>query len=282
VALKKPVSASMCFFFRNASWGYVLIVIVLAGTNSLDVETVLLYWILGSAFSIIHGISSLGLDWPRLFGKEIDWGWIKAGSAVGAGFLAGTLLLRATGIVDRYLIHFYMGDYAVGIYTLYISITGVVSTFFESGLLMHAFPDILEAHKDGDLMLYRKRMKKFFIQSFLVSLVLIMGAFCLFHFLLVFEIIKSEYGEENICFIVMLVSVLVKNMSFTPHYGLYVNGQDAKILLSSVVGFFLAVSLCVILVPKMGILGAAVSVFAANLGILAAKTKYYMDYSKRY
>jgi O-antigen/teichoic acid export membrane protein len=173
-----------------------------------------------------------------------------------------------------------LGDYAVGIYTLYISITGIVSTFFESGLLMHAFPGILEAHKDGELVLYRKRMREFLVQSLVISLVLIVGAFILFHALLMFGLIKSEYGEESMCFIVMLLGVLVKNMSFTPHYGLYVNGQDSKILLSSAVGFFLAVSLCVILIPKMGILGAAVSLFIANLGILAAKTKSYMDYSK--
>ena len=275
VAIKKPVSASISFFLRNASWAYAMTALIYGGVLDVGVAAVLHYWIAGSFASVLFGAYRLDLRWGNFFGKRIDWNWIRKGMYVGSGFLAGTLLLRATGIVDRYLIHFYLGDYSVGIYTLYVSIVGIVSTFFESGLLMHAFPGILEAHKDGNVALYRTRLRTFFRQSVWVSIALIAGAFALFHVLIGFEIIKPEYGEESGAFLVMLLSVFVKNVSFTPHYGLYVNGVDSKILTSSAAGFVAEVALCVLLIPVLGLLGAATAVFSANALILLLKTRSY-------
>lgn len=280
IALKRPISASFSFFVRNGSWAYVLMVVILYDIIELDLNTVLMYWVAASGLSILFGCARLELQWGDIFKGRVNWRWIRLGAVVGAGFLVGTIFMRASGIVDRYLIQLFMGNYYVGIYMLYISIAGLASSFFESGVLMHAFPDILEAKKLGNAALFRSRLRNLFVQSIYVSLILVVGAYAVFQLTLYFSVLPSDYGKETVCFLVVLLGVFVKNLSFTPHYGLYASGMDSKILYSSIIGFLVGVVLCIYLIPSLGITGAAIAMLIANLVILAVKSTYYVVYKE--
>jgi O-antigen/teichoic acid export membrane protein len=110
----------------------------------------------------------------------------------------------------------------------------------------------------------------------LISLVEII----LIHFML--EVLgKNSFKSEINTFYILLLGNIFMNLSFIPHYCLYAVKKDVIILYSTISGSLLNIVLNFVLIPHLGILGAAIATCLSFFTVWLWKALYLKKILKR-
>src|SRR5207253_8999936 len=117
--------------------------------SSRSLETVLVWWALGGASSIIFAAVSLrGLPWHELRNLRPDWKWIYSGLLAARPFMLTAAGALTISYIDRFLIDGFAGRTALGIYTFYSTISiGILS--LGASVSQQFLPKIIAAYPTG-------------------------------------------------------------------------------------------------------------------------------------
>src|SRR5205085_11099343 len=129
IITSRPVRAYIGVFLRGGVWVYAIAVLMFTMPSSRSLETVLVWWALGGASSIIFAAVSLrGLPWHELRTLRPDWKWIYSGLLAARPFMLTAAGALTISYIDRFLIDGFAGRTALGIYTFYSTISiGILS-----------------------------------------------------------------------------------------------------------------------------------------------------------
>lgn len=275
VALGRPLVANLVFFIRSGAWVYVALLLMVNEPGTRTLETIWLCWFIGGIASLfISGLVIAGLGWSGIRGKKIDWNWILRGVRLALPFFIATLALRGIFTFDRYMIKYFWTESEVGIYTFYMGIAGVLSSFVDAGITVNYYPKMVRFYRSGEYEEYRREKHRMAQAIVATSVVCVFLIALLVHPLL--RYIGKEVYRENLHVLWLLLGGMsFMNLSMVPHYGLYSKGVDKGILFSTIVTFCLCVILYSLLIPCLGVSGAAIA-FTLAAGIMfSLKTFIY-------
>lgn len=255
IITSRPVHAYMGVFLRGGVWVYAIAVLMFTVPSSRSLETVLVWWALGGASSIVFAAVSLrDLPWRELRNRRPDWAWIYAGLHTARPFMltaAGALTIT---YVDRFIIDRFVGREALGIYTFYSTMSiGMLSL---GASVSHQFlPKVISGYAAG-AEACRTALRSFFWSLFGLGLgtAVIAG-------LLMGPMLKllglAAYASGIWVFYAMLPGVFLRIIADVPSYALYAARSDNYLLLCNLGAALVSTLLNVLLIPVFGIYGAA-------------------------
>ena len=265
IVTSRPVRAYIGVFLRGGIWVYAIAVLMFTVPGSRSLETVLVWWALGGAASIVFAAFSLrDLPWSELRNKRPDWAWIANGLRVARPFMLTSAGALTISYVDRFMIDGFAGRSALGIYTFYSTI--VIGMLSLGASVSHQFlPRIIEAWSVG-ADACRKAMRLFFWSLAGVAVgMLLLGAALILPLLAMMQL--TQYAASVGVFYLMLPGVLLRVLADVPSYALYAAKADSTLLICNLGSAIAAILLNLALVPVAGIYGAALSGSLAS-GIL--------------
>ena len=276
ITLSRSTAAAVMMFLRGGVWVWFLFAAFVIWTPSRSVEFTAWSWVVGSTLALAFGLANLrDLDWRRAWELPVDWAWVRAGARAAIPFLIASLALRGTQTVDRYALKWYVGDRAVGVYTVYAAASAAVVGFVEAGIIFVLRPRVVAAYRSGDFGGYGVRMRAMAIAAITGAVTLCMLAALLARpvlallgdpvYLTALPALWILLGAAVLLVIVHLVDTM-----------LYVRERDRSIALGAGSAFLTVAILSAVLVPGGGVTGAAAAL-AAGLGAgLFAKTALLM------
>ncbi|MCK4460424.1 MAG: polysaccharide biosynthesis C-terminal domain-containing protein, partial [candidate division Zixibacteria bacterium] len=269
VTLSKPTMASIVLFFRSGAWVYVVVGLMFLDNDLRSLPFIWSGWIVGVLVSI--GMTLYGLrhmPWRESRRRPINWTWMKNGLKVSLPFSLATVSFVGIQYADRYFLQHYWGEAMVGVYTFYASISNTIHVFVFTGIIMLLYPRIISAYQQGRLDEYRVLMKKMSWGIIGGVVVLTLGAAALITPVLKL-VGKQIYTDHLEIFWIMLASVVLLVIAYIPHYSLFVRKHDKAIVLSAVSALIVGLIANSVLVPRYGLMGAAISSLC-SMTILAA------------
>jgi O-antigen/teichoic acid export membrane protein len=262
----RPLRASVVLFARNGIWNYVVVAIFVVSPDSRSLEIVWIGWICGGAMSVLaSSLSMKDLPWRGL--PAIDWGWLRRGLGIGLPLLAGSLAYRGITLFDRWYVGETQGDVALGIYGFFSSIALAFPTLAESGLGAVIYPKMMRAAQAGEEAEYRRQVRRLMVAfvAFIVAtvpvaiVVMQLGAGRLAH---------GQYASQLGLFYVLLAAAAVATLSSVPQYALWARGKDRALITIPIIGLAAAIVADVLLVPMVGMMGAAIGQLVAMVIML--------------
>jgi O-antigen/teichoic acid export membrane protein len=266
IITSRPVRAYVGVFLRGGIWVYVIAALMFLVPASRSLETVLAWWALGGAASILFAVFSLWhLPWREV--KPPDWGWIANGLRVARPFMLTAVGALTISYVDRLMVDRFVGRSALGIYTFYSTISiGMLSL---GASLSHQYlPKVIAAWSDG-ADAYRDAVRAFFRSLSAVAVgMLVVAAALIWPLVALLQL--TQYEASVGVFFLMLPGVLLRILADVPSYALYAAKADGSLLVWNLVAAMAAIVLNLALVPVIGIYGAALSGSIASGVLLVA------------
>jgi O-antigen/teichoic acid export membrane protein len=256
-ALFRPLLSSFLFFIRSSAWALVVAAIWLRHPQAVNVVSVFAAWSIGILVSLALAARTFAsMDWRLARSRPVDWRWISRGAVVAAPFLVSAISYRVTELADRYLLHFLMDDRAVGIYSFYGTVANAVPALLSATLSVILVPRVVQAWQSGDYPRYRASLRSLVFGT--VGLIAL--AVPLVYIALVMlqpYLGRPEYSSGLPTFAVLLLSAAVAAAAQLPGIVLYARHEDLILLLAVLLAAVTNTALNFLLIPRVGILGAA-------------------------
>jgi O-antigen/teichoic acid export membrane protein len=271
ITLSRPIFANFVLFIRSGIWVYILIFLFTFFDKFQNLNVVLLLWFLGGLFSIILTLYVLKkMDWSIIKNQPINWKWIKTGFLNSIIFWVSSVSIQLIPFLERVLLKKFEGVEKVGIYTYYSNITNTVLTFVVTGVFTILYPKLVKSYQCMNFIEYKKIMRKIAVFGSLSCLLaIILAAIGINMVLLVSD--NAIYYKNIYVYWILLFSVFINVLSYIPHYALYVRKVDKYIMFSSIGSLIVSILFNIILVPKFGIIGTAISNFLAVTSLFVLK-----------
>lgn len=270
IALSRPLAANLVLFVRSAAWAYPVLAIVLIAEDARDLNNIFLAWLIGVVTSIVLSAWILRrLPWRTAVEVGIDWNWLRGGLVVAKPFLVTAISAISLVVLDRFFIKSYHGMAAVGIYTFFAVITSGLHMLVNTGVSMIRLPRIVRAYKGGDTTAYRHEVLVLFKLTMLATLAL-GGSMAVAIFPVLYFVGQPVYWDSLPTFFILLVAAMVRCLADVPIYALYAKNCDMRLMIGNVTAFAVFVLANALLVPPLGILGAALAAVAGAVWLLGA------------
>ncbi|MEP6757362.1 MAG: oligosaccharide flippase family protein [Chthonomonadales bacterium] len=260
VVFGKPVASNAIHLLRTGAWIYVTVPLMLVVSRLRHIDTVWLIWFTGSGSSVLVAIWMMrNRGWRKAWKQPIDWGWIKSGIRVAFHYIPGTIVLMLTALFDVYTLKAYAGKAVVGVYVFYATIANIVVAFPEAGVATVMMPKILREYAAGRMDGFNSMMKDFWKR--LVLSVIVTSVFAGIAMMLALKFLDKGpvYRESLTAFWMLLFSTSMTSLSLWPHHHLYTRHHDKPLVMVSVLAIIPYVIMILLLVPRYGIIGAAIS-----------------------
>lgn len=194
---------------------------------------------------------------------KFNFGYLKGALYIGLPSMFNGIIGIFYSLADRKFIEQYRTHEELGIYTLGITLSGIIYLIFaafQNSLLPFFFK---EKNKVANYERTIRATKK--ISMLLAGFSLAM--FLLTFLLIEFNIIKEEYRAVLPVMPVMLLTQIIQSISFLfSNYFIYFNKNHYSIFLS-ILSAILNIVLCMIFIPAFGIAGAVASTFLVSAGL---------------
>ncbi|MEK5325864.1 oligosaccharide flippase family protein [Aeribacillus sp. FSL M8-0254] len=280
ITLSRPIFANFILFIRSGIWIYILIILFVFFDKIQSLNVALLAWFLGGLFSIILTLYGLKkLDWSVIKNQQINWKWIKTGVLNSLIFLLSSICIQLIPFLERIVLKKFEGTEKVGIYTYYSNITNTVLTFIVTGVFTILYPKLIKSYQNGNFEEYKKIMKKISIFGSLGGLIVIILAVIGIQIVLLVSNNAIYYKNIHVYWI-LLFSVFMNILSYIPHYALYVRKVDKYIMFSALGSLIVSILSNIILVPRLGIIGTAISNFLATTSLFILKIIFIQRINK--
>lgn len=272
-ALSRPIEANVALFLRSGAWIFAICAFIFWAPSTRDLITVWSGWGVGVALSIVYsGYILRYLGWRDAFTLPIDWNWIRSGLVTSLPFFASTLALKAIEYSDRYFIEHFHGKSDVGIYTFFIGIAGSVQVFIYAGVLSILYPKLVHAAQNHQTeyyhIIFKQMTKATIIATLLVGFVAAIAIIPL-----LWLVNRPVFSENLPVYWILIAWASITSLGQIPHYGLYAQKKDRAIVVSTFIAVCFSLIGNALLIPKWGLMGAAISSTLAMgvLGITKAK-----------
>jgi O-antigen/teichoic acid export membrane protein len=274
IAMERSQFANLLYFVKSGFWVYILLLAPLLG-KTIDIHLIFGSWLGGTIIAFAMGAIKLHSLRIISFQKfKVDYKWIKTGIVVSLPFVIISTAQLTMDFSDRYLIDHFLGKRAVGIYSFYYGIANVPITLVTNVLVAQYYSRVINVYKFEEKMQDRSTIiKKFFWQSVAFALVICGGVTVLLKPLLIF-VGKQELLSNINVFYVMLAHVLLFTVQSVVQTILYAKHKDKELLYSAIAGATFNIVLNLILLPHVGIMGAALATLISMFVMLVVRLYY--------
>lgn len=269
VAFSKLVEANIALFIRSSIW-ILFLYFLWVYSDVRNLEQLLTFWSIGGLLALF-----LGLFWMKKFhfveikfGK-INFSWIKKGLITSIPFLVASLSYKFVEYSDRYFIDYFFDKDSVGVYTFYSGLSKVIQIAIFTVVTMVYYPKMIDSYgKDQKRFQYyiSKSLKETILYALAITVALIVSIDTI---LAIFD--KPQLTEYKELLYILILGQVILCFSYIPHYILYAKKKDQTIMYSTLLGAGLCLVLSIILVPKYGPMGSAISGTIGYVAILAIK-----------
>lgn len=274
IALSHASVAYLISAISNGVWTIPAIVGGLLFPQLRTLNFVLFCWAISASLAAFIGLFLL-IRWKllQLTLDTINWHWIWKGLSICYKFFLASIAYRIIDLSNRYIIQFFSGDSAVGIYTIYGSITKILPDLVFAGLVAVIFPKLVASFERSNIEQYEYHMRRL-KKAVITSTIFLTPLFIIGVYLMIPILGKQELYSELPTYFALLISAVIITLSFVPHYVLYAKKDDNKILLATVVGAALSILLNILWIPRYGLFGAACAT-ALSFGTVGLIKVYY-------
>ncbi len=280
IILSRPVFANFIFFIKTGSWSLALIALWLFGIDSTkNLHFIWLAWSGGSFLACLLSIFYMYHLKIHIFTRDpIDWTWIKQGFKISLPFLVVAISLRLIEQSGRFFLDIWTSKSLVGIYTFFWNIANMLNVIIFTGIIMILYPKLVESFKKDQRSEFETTLHQFkkmvLWSSLFLALLLLLFIKPLLGFLG-----KSEFFPHLYTFYILILAFVLLNISYLPHYILYVQDADKVIMWCTLLGAIVNLAGNFLLIPHLGMIGAAISILLSYLVILGLKY-YYVRFKK--
>ncbi len=277
----KPNHANFTLLIRTAIWiGIMLTVECLIFKRELTIMHLLYYWIGGSFLAIIYSLIYIGIG--EFKSQEInffsvDYKWIKKGVKVSMPFFFGTIAYKIIEYSDRYMIDWFLDKEQVGIYSFYANFANIVNIIVNTITITLIVPNLLRAVSSNEVMriktITQQFSKELYLTTILISICVIVLIFPTLKWLN-----KPEFSNELTTYFIILVANVIFNLSLLYHFLLYAYKNDEAIFKPTLYASITNIFLNIVLIPKFGIIAAAISTLVSVTLILILKRFYWSKF----
>jgi len=270
---KKPLAANINLFLRNALWVFAASYYLFLHQN-ISMLLVLKLWLAGNIAALIFSLAVSFQKRRKISLKHFVWDkqWILKGLLVSLPYLLGTLTYKTIEFADRYLIDYYLDKKAVGVYAFFANMANVLNIVLFTLVISVLYPSLVESIMKKDQTSFQRIFQQFKKEIIWISLGV--GFFLAIILPILLSLIgKTNYLHQYYVFVLLLLANIALNLSFLFHFIMYAYKKDWKIFKATAWAAILNIVLNVILIPLMGIGGAAVATFISF--VLVAVMKYF-------
>jgi O-antigen/teichoic acid export membrane protein len=269
VVLSRPFASNVLVFLRSGLWVFAAVGLMTFGDSWRKVETVWACWCAGAAVAALFGLWSIrDLPWRRARGP-VDRAWLRRGVRSALILFGSLVCLRAVSAVDRYLLQAFESLEAVGTYTFFAGIANSLMVLAESGVLLTQYPRLVQSYQARDLAEYRRVThvmiagSAILVTGLTMAIVLCIGPILRWidkpALLASAPVLWALLGATAL----QVIGQLVRNALFVRH-------RDWSILWACLVALVVAALANAVLIPILGILGAALASALAMLAMIAS------------
>ncbi|WP_378186037.1 polysaccharide biosynthesis C-terminal domain-containing protein [Aquimarina sp. W85] len=273
IALKKPLLANILLFIRTGLWCLILDIGFLTLTPfKISLINIVSLWLVCAFLSCFCGF----YFYPNItefFKQKIDLRWIKKGVLVGLAMFLSTICLKIIEFSDRYLIAFFLDKKELGIYSLYFQITNVVNVMIFTMYVSFVYPDIIKGVHMKQVDELNKAKNTIFSKTFVIVGIYTVGSFAFLPLFLNY-INREELYDKILIFYILIISTLFSNLSFYSHFVLVGAEKEKMILKATLIACVLNITLNFLLVPTIGVYGAAISLLFSNFMLFIIKRRF--------
>jgi len=269
IAVSRPIPAYMIGAGTHGFWVFPTIFTMLLEPNYRALEFIFLVWAISGLITSMLGLYFLKkIDLINFNQIQINKKWIKNGINICGLYFVISLCYRVIDFSDRYFIQYYLGENMVGVYTFFSSITRVFHDIIFTGIAAIIFPQIVSAFHLKDGKKWRLLIKRLSFQIMLTTVLLIPFFIFGINILLGF-ISKIQFFEQLISYYFLVISTVILNLYLIPYYILYSRNRDIVLFILISGGCLINIILNVLLIPDLGLTGAAVgrSISFALIGL---------------
>jgi O-antigen/teichoic acid export membrane protein len=257
IALSRPLAANLVLFVRSAVWVYPVIALTVLGLR--DISLIFLAWFVGALASVAVAAWCLrGIGWRVALADPVDWSGMKAGLRIAAPFVVTTGASMGLLFVDRFIIEAYQGLGPVGIYTFFAGIATSLHTLVNTSVSLIRMPRLVKTQQDADRARFRYELGIMarITAAAAISLAVVMSV----GIIPILRIVGKAVYEANLpVFFVLLAAALIRALADVPLYSLYAKHRDVLLLVVNVAAFAVVVTVNLVLVPAVGLIGAAIA-----------------------
>lgn len=258
IAMGRPLFSSVLVFLRQGLWAVFLVLFLWLIPEGRDLQTVVLFWTLGSISSVLFGavlFSSIG--WKGAI-RGFDFHWIFKGLAVAFPLLVATIAFRAIMTIDRYAFEALNGPELLGPYSLFMGVAGALLTFMDAGVFAFLYPKMIRLASDNQWTEFHKTRALLRKQALIWTAVLVVfGSVAgpvIFSFLP-----DLIYIQNWPLYLGLLAGMAVFVFGMIPHYALYSLSLDRPIIYAHISGL---ICFLLVLVGGKGVMPYWAVVFA--------------------
>jgi O-antigen/teichoic acid export membrane protein len=166
----------------------------------------------------------------------------------------------------RFLIKDYLSYTALGIFTASITVAGLLS-LIQMGFTTYWTPFMYANYEHENLLIKRIHSGLCFLMISFSLLIILLSD-------IIFLVLGEEYRSGKSIFAMLLISPVVITISETTCFGIYINRKTYLQLYCTIFSFFTNIILGFILVPRYGILGAALTNAIGGIVFYLSRTYY--------
>ena len=228
---------------------------------------------LSNVLSLRHYYTQISELQKKYFSKKIAINLLKDSWPLIFTSFAGIIFVYA----DQLIIEYFYDYEKVGIYASAVRLV-LFFTVIPSVISNMIYPKVIEIYENNTKILFKEKMVRLYFFYFLFALFLIL-IFVLFGDLIILTLYGNIFIEAAI--ILKIYSISFVFVFFNPINNklLMIENLQKLMLIRNLIGLVVNLVLNFILIPKLGITGAAISTVFSQLAILLS---YYFDTRTKY
>lgn len=264
--LSRPFAANLMHFARAALWALVFMAGALIDSDLRDMEWLMAFWLAGNMICFT-GFLVLTRRWPWKGSKpEPLKNWVRTNFKTSRTLYAIGWVQTAGTYLDRFVISFFLGLELTGVYVLFLSVASALSNLVQTGVVQFARPKMVRAFKEKDPVystIYAQCMRNTVLTCFALGLPAIAVMYLLIPHL--DQPLAIEWFHVLwyvLCGFVASSAIQAQNLIF------YSQHRDDLTFRYNVIFLVLMLGFNLMLIPALGIVGAAVASIIAPLTLV--------------
>lgn len=268
IARNRPLFGAVLLFVRAGLWPFAVIAIGLVNPAARTLTFLLVVWLIGLAFAwVVLGFYLLREQRWRTLALRPRWlvTGIRGSVPLYIKDLAGSLNLY----LDRFLVSFFLGLEATGVYTLFWSVGNVVHNLSVASIVQPQLPQLMQSAARGPES-FRALEKKLRREVAVWTALLVIGAAIVLPLILPW-LDRPMLQASLPVFWVVLAATVLRIGADSYGFAMLALHRDTAIAVIAVAGVIASAALNLVLVPAFGLIGAGYAFVLTALGLFIAR-----------
>lgn len=274
IGLELSKHANMLVFVRSAIWIPPIVALGFLFPKLQNVEVILDAWVLADVCALII-LVFIGRHWHirRSLGRAIDVEWIRSRLRRSWYIYLSDLGIVGFMYADRYIVSYFLGLTATGIYTFFWSLTNALQTLVATTVVQIALPALVKSFPVGNHSAWRAELRRQFVKTVGLSVGLAVMIF-LFGEVLLRYLAMTGLAEHRGLFLLMLATSVLRSCSDLANVGITSTGRDRSYATINILGVLLSIASCVLGVMLFGLIGIGIASLATAITLLGIRLAF--------